>query len=87
MLEAVKLYLRIDHNHEDELLRGLIVAAVSFIKSGTGVEVREDNEKGMLIVKFLVAHWYENRQLAGQGSELPFSVTALMLQLETEKGD
>lgn len=85
MLVEVKQYLRIDHVYEDDLLTALIDAAKSFIVSGTGVKVETTNAKSMLVLKFLVAHWYENRQLVGQSTELPYSITALLLQLETER--
>lgn len=31
----------------------------------------------------IVGYWYENRNAVGQGAELPFTITAQLLQLET----
>lgn len=85
MLDDVKVYLRVDHSYEDDLIESLIKAAISYIKRGTGVTITADNDKGMLALKLLVGHWYENREVVGRSESLPHSLTALLLQLESER--
>lgn len=83
-LNDVASYLRIDHHHEDDLIISLIAAACDFVKSATGIEVTQDNAKAVLVVKFLVAHWYENRAVIGQAQSLPYALTSLLIQLEAD---
>ena len=50
---------------------------------GTGVEVKETDAQSVLCMHMIVGYWYENRNAVGQGAELPFTITAQLLQLET----
>lgn len=83
ILDGVKAYLRVDGNQEDEVIRTLIDTAKTFILQGTGVEVKETDAQSILCMHMIVGYWYENRNAVGQGEELPFTITAQLLQLET----
>lgn len=67
MLEAVKLYLRVDGDMEDELISSMIDAAVEYIKSASGknklADGRDISESPLVVtaVKMIVSHWYDNR--------------------------
>ena len=85
LLDDVKLYLRVDGTDEDSAIRGMIDAAKVFIKSGTGVTFQEADARHLMTLKILVAHWYDNRGLIGSAVELPFTITAQLVQIEAER--
>ena len=85
LLNDVKLYLRVDDCTEDEVIQGMIDAAKQYIQTGTGVTFDETNARHLLTLKMIVAHWYDNRGLVGNTTELPFTVTAQLLQIEAER--
>lgn len=85
LLNDVKLYLRVDDYTEDEVIQGMIDAAKQYIQMGTGVSFDETNARHLLTLKMIVAHWYDNRGLVGNTTELPFTVTAQLLQIEAER--
>lgn len=85
LLNDVKLYLRVDDYTEDEVIQGMIDAAKQYIQTGTGVAFDETNARHLLTLKMIVAHWYDNRGLVGNTTELPFTVTAQLLQIEAER--
>lgn len=85
LLKDVKLYLRVDDYTEDEVIQGMIDAAKQYIQTGTGVTFDEANARHLLTLKMIVAHWYDNRGLVGGTTELPFTVTAQLLQIEAER--
>ena len=87
LLNDVKLYLRVDDYTEDEVIQGMIDAAKQYIQTGTGVAFDETNARHLLTLKMIVAHWYDNRGLVGNTTELPFTVTAQLLQIEAERGE
>lgn len=87
LLNDVKLYLRVDDYTEDEVIQGMIDAAKQYIQMGTGVAFDETNARHLLTLKMIVAHWYDNRGLVGNTTELPFTVTAQLLQIEAERGE
>ena len=85
LLNDVKLYLRVDDYTEDEVIQGMIDAAKQYIQTGTGDSFDETNARHLLTLKMIVAHWYDNRGLVGNTTELPFTVTAQLLQIEAER--
>lgn len=87
ILNDVKLYLRVDDYTEDEVIQGMIDAAKQYIQTGTGVTFDETNARHLLTLKMIVAHWYDNRGLVGNTTELPFTVTAQLLQIEAERSE
>ena len=87
LLNDVKLYLRVDDYTEDEVIQGMIDAAKQYIQMGTGVAFDETNARHLLTLKMIVAHWYDNRGLVGNTTELPFTVTAQLLQIEAERSE
>lgn len=85
LLNDVKLYLRVDDYTEDEVIQGMIDAAKQYIQTGTGVAFDETDARHLLTLKMIVAHWYDNRGIVGNTTELPFTVTAQLLQIEAER--
>lgn len=79
-IQDIKEYLRIEHEEEDELLKGLTEAAKSYIKEATGKNA-ENMPIYDLAVKQLTAHWYSNRTpiVSGQTiNNVPMSVDLLI---------
>jgi uncharacterized phage protein (predicted DNA packaging) len=88
-----KAYLRIAYDDDDALIESLIAAAQEWATDycGHSLETDPDDpasaappEKFKLAVKFLAAHFYENREVVSMGNtiprEVPFTVTALLSQ-------
>lgn len=94
-LEDAKLYLRVDGVEEDTLIQSLITAAESYLRQQTGKTKRivgtnsdgqpiyediKESELWKLVVKLMLAHWYENRgvEIAGNLTKISHSVDALV---------
>lgn len=84
-----KVYLRVDHEIEDQFIQSLITAAEAYIIRTTGkTKVIVDQEEKpiqtddlyKLAVKILLAHWYDNRgiELPGNYKKISHSVDALL---------
>jgi uncharacterized phage protein (predicted DNA packaging) len=82
-LDEAKDFLKIEHNDEDTLIQGLIVAAENYIKNATGKEFDNTNELAKLAVKLLVVNWYENREInTDKANKLAFSLDVILTQLK-----
>lgn len=84
LLDDVKLYLRVDGTDEDPVIQGLVDAAKQFMKTGTGVVFDETDARQVLVLKLLVAYWYDHRSDAGSRDGLPFTIIAQLIQIEAE---
>lgn len=81
-LDEIKLYLRVDGTEDDVLITSLQQAAIRYMQNTTGKAYDSTNELHNLLVKLLVANWYENRIAnVGNNTEVPHSITALMIHL------
>lgn len=80
MLNTIKAYLKLNHSYEDELLNAFIKTALQLIEGITGVKYNEADEVYKLLVCYLVAHYYENRQAVGEKNmtEMPYTIQHLM---------
>lgn len=86
-LDEIKLYLRLDETDttEDQLLTSLITSAEEYVKEATGFKFETDvPERVKVIIKLLVAHWYENRELVSTKgiSKIDFTIDALLNQIK-----
>lgn len=80
--KQIKNNLRIDHDYDDEYLLTLLQTAVAYIMGAIEVKEAPNDPRFDIATMFLIAHWYENREGTGKGSEeIPFGVTALIHQL------
>lgn len=61
-LEELKLYLRIDSNDEDDVLRLMMGAAENYIVNSVGVFDKEDPQAKILFAA-IVQDMYDNREL------------------------
>jgi len=82
-LPEVKIYLRIDWDHEDDLIQHLYEAATQYILSLCRDFGEEEMPKPVQqAILILTSHLYDNRNAVqvGRGNmyELPFAVSALI---------
>lgn len=84
-LEELKLYLRIDHDEEDDLLSALLVSADNYFKNA-GCNTN-NGHLYELALKILVSHWYENREIVGKADSLSHSLDSIIIQLRYCEGE
>ena len=90
-LYDLKLYLRIDHDDDDEHLQDFLIAAREYVETATGLDLKRaaaDPEpiprRAAQAIRLLVSHWYEIREPVVVGvvpAQVPFSVSRLINQL------
>lgn len=88
-LEELKLFLRVDGNEEDSLIKSLQAAAEEYL-TDAGIMENYNKEKYKLAVKILVNHWYENRAVETIGknvSKVAFGLDTILIQLKYSQGD
>lgn len=89
MLTAAKDFTRVDGNEEDQLILEFIEAAKVYIHDETDYRfdrLSEEDPIACLALKFLVAHWYEDRQPTGRGFVRGFSLESLLFKLQARFG-
>ncbi|MFE1562968.1 head-tail connector protein [Bacillus velezensis] len=82
-LEAIKNYLKVEHEEDDRQLLNQIAAAKSHIINGIGRYI-EGHPQFELVLQMLVEHWYENKGIyeSGKtGSSIPFTAENILTQL------
>lgn len=88
-LEELKLFLRVDGNEEDSLIKSLQAAAEEYL-TDAGIMKNYNKEKYKLAVQILVNHWYENRAVETIGknvSKIAFGLDTILIQLKYSQGD
>ncbi|MCY8051735.1 head-tail connector protein [Bacillus spizizenii] len=89
-LEAIKNYLKVEHEEDDRQLLKQIAAAKSYIINGIGRYI-EGHPQFELVLQMLVEHWYENKGIyesGGTGSSIPFTAENILTQLRyTSEGE
>lgn len=88
-LEELKLFLRVDGNEEDSLIKSLQASAEEYL-TDAGIMKNYNKEKYKLAVKILVNHWYENRAVETIGknvSKVAFGLDTILVQLKYSQGD
>lgn len=84
LLEMSKEYLRIDGDHDNEMIGLLIDSAHEYLQNA-GVNRDEESKQYQLAVMMLVTHWYENRnqEIEGRTSRtMGMALQAIILQLK-----
>ncbi len=82
LLEHVKQYLRIDGDHDDNML-GLLIDSAKEYLSNAGVK-EQDSTLYRLAVTMLVTHWYEHREQSIDGRTsrvIEMGLQTIILQL------
>lgn len=80
MLEKIKLYLKIDHEVENDLINDFIEWGKAFIKEKTGKDFSENDYLMYDLLRLLVAYRYYNRNAIGEKTlnEYPYSITEML---------
>ena len=82
-LYDMKIYLRVDGEHEDKMILDFMETADEYIKSVVSESVIENNPRKVDMVKrLLVADWYENR--IAKERPVTSAVSLLISQLQAE---
>lgn len=82
LLSHVKQYLRIDGDHDDNML-GLLISSAKEYLENAGVK-EQDKPLYKLAITMLVTHWYEHREqsIDGRTSRLiEMGLQTIILQL------
>ena len=88
-LEEIKLFLKVDHEDEEEFIQGLQLSAEEYL-SNAGIKKDYNKELYKLAIKILISHWYENRNVETIGknvSKVSFGLGTILLQLKYTQGD
>lgn len=83
LTEHVKQYLRIDGDHDNDML-GLLISSAKEYLDNAGVE-QQESELYKLAITMLVTHWYEERQqtIDGRTSQvIDLGLQTVILQLK-----
>ncbi len=81
-LDELKEYLRVDDSYDDALIESLQMAAEEYLLNAGVVQGYTCNLYD-LVVKMLVANWYEKRQMTERESkEIPYGIRCIIQQLQ-----
>lgn len=83
-LNDIKLYLRVDHDEEDDLLLSLQRASENYLYNA-GCIKNYDNDLYRLAIKLLISHWYDNRGLIGSTDLINYSLESIIYQLRNTR--
>lgn len=84
-LNEVKEFCKIEGAEEDTLLSSLLNASVHYILNATREDADRNSELFLLAQRFLVAHWYENRNTVVIGTvskSLEFALESILTQIK-----
>lgn len=83
-LEDIKIYLRIDEDEEDGLLRTMIDAGKEFIRSAVG-EYDDTDSTAQVLLAAIVQNMYDNRELMQSEQQvkkrIEYTFQSIILQL------
>ncbi|EKB53585.1 head-tail connector protein [Falseniella ignava] len=85
-LNEVKVYLRVDDDHEDQLIQSLIDSALALcldVIRSDSVEKLETNPHARLAILYVIAYFYEHREEADY-HELILTLRALLFGVRQE---
>lgn len=82
-LDALKTYMRVGHDLEDDLIQTLADAAAQYLEDGGIAADTSPDDLYTLAVYGLVLHWYDNRNvIAYNRSEIPMGLRPIINQLK-----
>lgn len=76
-LSSVKLFLRIDGTHNDDIIQDLTSYAIAYVERTTGRSFLETDHLHRMAVKLLVRHYFDNHD-----SDIPFGVMSILTQIK-----
>lgn len=81
-LAAVKRYMRVDGDEDDEVIAALYEAAVLYLRNAGVDEERETLPLYNLCVWSLTLHYYDHRDAVGTESAFPIGLRPILNQLK-----
>lgn len=85
LLDKIKQYGKLEYSDEDDLIIGLIGAAMDTLENA-GVSRESDSDLYILAVERLALHYYENREEVGGGQPVPMGVNWMIEHLRLNNG-
>lgn len=86
-LEDVKIYLRIDGDEEDALLRTMMQVGEEYIRSAVG-EYDDDDPTAQILLAAIVQNMYDNRELMQSDQQMKkrieYTFQSIILQLRVK---
>lgn len=81
MLDIIELrYFLNSYPEDDIIVMSFYNAAIEYLK-GAGIK-QHNSELYKLAVKMLVSHWFDNRGINGETTEIPYGITPIINQLQ-----
>lgn len=87
-LEEIKVFLKVDHEEEDNFIEGLKISAEEYL-TNAGIKKDYSKELYKLAIRILVSHWYENRAVETIGknvTKIAFGLDTILIQLKYTQG-
>lgn len=81
-LAAVKRYMRIDGNDDDEIIAALQDAAILYLQNAGIEKPAEDSPLYNLAVWSLTLHYYDHRDSVGNEASFPIGLRPIINQLK-----
>lgn len=81
-LAAVKQYMRVDTDDDDDVISALHQAAVQYLTAAGITEPDDDAELYWLCVWGLTLHYYDHRDDTGSESPFPLGLRPIITQLK-----
>lgn len=85
LLDKIKQYGKLEYSDEDDLIIGLIGAAMDTLENA-GVSRESDSDLYILAVERLALHYYENREEVGGGQPVPMGMNWMIEHLRLNNG-
>ena len=83
-LTAVKRFMKVDGDDDDEVVRVVYAAAQIYLKDGGVVKPEQDSELYTLALWGLTLHYYDNRNLIGNEAAIPVGLRPIINQLKQD---
>lgn len=88
-LEAVKAYLRVDFQDDDEMIKIMMEAARGYIEAAVGI-YDDSNPRANMLYLAVIQDLYDNRMLTiteQQKKRTAYMFSSIILQLQLESED
>lgn len=85
LLDRLKQYGKLEYSDEDDLIIGLIGAAMDTLENA-GVSRESTSDLYVLAVERLALHYYENREEVGGGQPMPMGMDWMITHLRLNNG-
>lgn len=84
-LRELKLYMHVDHDHDDVIIMRLWAAAWDYLEGG-GISPEDTTSLAWLAAAGLTLHWYDNPELEGTDTNISVGLRKIINQLKMKHG-